>query len=48
MGFAMGSNPIGFLLGNPVGWACLLLAIAFEAAGIIWMRRLVLRIERQL
>lgn len=48
LGFAMGSNPLAFLLGTPIGWGCLLLASAFETAGILWMRHMVRGIERQL
>lgn len=48
MGFAMGSNPLAFLLGSPIGWGCLLLASALEAGGIFWMRRMVRGIEQQL
>ncbi|MEZ5118711.1 MAG: hypothetical protein R2686_02245 [Candidatus Nanopelagicales bacterium] len=48
MGLLMGADPIGFLLGTPWGLGCLAVAIALEAAGIVWMRRLVSTIERQL
>ncbi len=48
MGLLMGADPIGFLLGTPWGLGCLIIAIALEAAGIVWMRRLVSSIERQL
>ncbi len=48
MGLLMGADPIGFLLGTPWGLGCLTVAIALEAVGIVWMRRLVSTIERQL
>lgn len=48
MGLLMGADPVGFLLGTPWGWACLALAGVLEAAGVVWMRRLVSGIERHL
>ncbi len=48
MGMLMGADPVGFLLGTPWGLGCLLAALALEAAGILWMRRLVSGIEAQL
>ena len=40
--------PLGFLLGTPWGWGCLLVAAGLEAAGVYWMRRLVAGVEAQL
>ncbi len=48
MGLLMGADPVGFLLGTPWGWACLVLAALLEAAGLFWMRRLVSGIEAHL
>lgn len=48
MGMLMGADPIGFLLGGLWGWACLVLAVALEAAGMVWTRRLVRTIESRL
>lgn len=48
MGVLMGADPLGFLLGTPWGWGCLVFAAALEAAGVFWMRRLVAGIEAQL
>jgi tight adherence protein B len=48
MGLLMGADPVGFLIGSPWGLACLTAAILLEAAGVLWMRRLVSGIERQL
>lgn len=48
MAFAIGANPLGFLLGTPVGLACVVLAAGFEVTGMLWMRRLVRGIESQL
>jgi tight adherence protein B len=44
----MGADPVGFLLGTPYGWGCLAAAVAFEVAGVFWMRRLVHGIEKKL
>lgn len=48
MGLLMGADPIGFLLGTPWGWGCLIVAAGLETAGVLWMRRLVSAIESQL
>ena len=48
MGLLMGADPVGFLLGTPWGVGCLLGALVLEAAGVLWMRRLVSAIEEQL
>ena len=48
LGVAMGANPLGFLMGTVWGWGCLVLATLFEAAGLVWMRRLVRGVEGQL
>ncbi|MDT0182914.1 type II secretion system F family protein [Microbacterium sp. ARD31] len=40
MGSGAGSDPWGFLLGTPVGWACLLAGIALVALGLWWIERL--------
>jgi tight adherence protein B len=48
MGFALGADPLGFLLGTPWGWLCLAVAAVLETAGVLWMRALVRRIERRL
>ncbi len=48
MGFLMGANPLAFLLGSVWGWACLVLAVALEAGGLAWTRRLVRGIETRI
>lgn len=40
MGSGAGSDPWGFLLATPVGWACLLAGIALVALGLWWIERL--------
>ena len=44
----MGADPSDSSWAHPGVWAALIIAIALEAAGIVWMRRLVSSIERQL
>lgn len=48
MGMLMGADPLGFLLGGPVGWACLGIAAALDVSGLLWMRHMVRGIEKQL
>ncbi|MFT0848345.1 hypothetical protein VR010_11405 [Actinomycetaceae bacterium L2_0104] len=45
LGSAIGASPIAFLTGSAGGRACLVLGLLFEAAGIIWVRRLTARAE---
>lgn len=40
MGSGAGSDPIGFLLGHPVGLACLAGGLAFGLAGLWWIERI--------
>lgn len=37
---AVGAQPVAFLLGTPLGGACLLLALGLDVAGLAWTRRL--------
>jgi tight adherence protein B len=37
MGSGAGGDPVGFLLGTPLGWACLALGSAFGLAGLWWI-----------
>jgi len=48
MGLLMGADPLGFLVGTPWGWACLVVAGVLEVAGVLWMRLLVSGIEARL
>jgi tight adherence protein B len=48
MGLLMGADPLGFLFGGPVGWACLAVAVALDVGGLLWMRQMVRAIETQL
>lgn len=48
LGLAVGGDPIGWLLGTPLGWACLGLGLLLIAAGLAWASRIVARTERLL
>jgi tight adherence protein B len=37
---AVGAQPLAFLLGTPLGGACLLLALGLDVAGLAWTKRL--------
>lgn len=48
LGFAIGGDPLGWLLGTAWGWGCLALGILLIAAGLAWAQRIVSRTERLL
>ena len=48
MGVMMGVNPLAWLLGTPVGIACLVAGMALTALGYWWTSRIVQRVERLL
>ncbi|MDO5724414.1 MAG: hypothetical protein Q4P33_08495 [Flaviflexus sp.] len=41
LGLLVGADPLGFFLGHPLGRLVLLFGLAFEAAGLLWVRHLV-------
>ncbi|WP_433499232.1 type II secretion system F family protein [Sphaerimonospora sp. CA-214678] len=45
MGAALGMDPLSFLLGGPAGFACLLVGLVLDVAGVWWTHRLVARAE---
>ncbi len=45
LGIVMGADPIGFLAGSMIGVSCLMVGLAFEVVGILWVRRLAVRAE---
>ncbi|GAA2092450.1 hypothetical protein GCM10009841_01420 [Microlunatus panaciterrae] len=40
LGFLIGGDPLGFLLGSPYGWGCLLLGVGLACFGVLWMERI--------
>lgn len=40
LGFAMGGDPVGFLLGSLPGQGCLVLGVALACAGVWWIERI--------
>lgn len=40
LGWALGADPVGFLLGNTFGKMCLVAGVAFECVGLAWVKRL--------
>lgn len=37
IGYALGADPLGFLLGSPAGWVCLNVGVALACAGVWWI-----------
>ncbi len=48
MGIGMGADPIGWLIGNPMGLLCAGGGLLLTGAGWLWSRQLVRAVERQL
>jgi len=46
MGSGAGGDPLGFLLGHPVGLACLAGGLGFGAAGLAWIEALARDVDR--
>ena len=40
LGYALGGDPVGFLLGGFVGWGCLIGGALLAAAGVLWVEAL--------
>lgn len=40
LGGVLGARPLAFLLGTPAGLGCLVAAVGFDLAGVIWGRRI--------
>ncbi|HYP45772.1 MAG TPA: type II secretion system protein [Propionibacteriaceae bacterium] len=40
MGYALGGDPLHFLLSSSLGWACLLVGVTLAAGGVLWIDRL--------
>ncbi|MEY3733837.1 MAG: hypothetical protein RL347_1196 [Actinomycetota bacterium] len=48
LGLLVGGDPIGWLLGTPLGWACLVLGLMLIGLGLAWAARIASRTERLL
>lgn len=48
LGLMLGADPVGFLLGGPIGWACLAGGILLTVIGMWWTNRIAARVEAQL
>jgi tight adherence protein B len=46
MGSGAGGDPLGFLLGSPLGWGCLALGTAFGLAGLWWIEAIARDVDR--
>jgi tight adherence protein B len=40
LGYALGGDPIGFLLHGPLGWGCLVCGVGLAALGVLWVEML--------
>ena len=40
LGYALGGDPVAFLLGGFVGWGCLIGGALLAAAGVLWVEAL--------
>jgi len=47
MGSGAGGDPVAFLLGTPVGWACLALGVGFGLAGLGWIEAIARDVDGQ-
>lgn len=48
LGLLVGGDPIGWLLGTPLGWACLVIGLVLIGLGLAWAGRIAHRTERLL
>lgn len=48
IGIALGIDPLAWLTGSAIGWACLLSACGLIAAGLTWTARIAAAVERRL
>lgn len=48
LGIAVGGDPLGWLLGTPLGWACLAVGLGLTGVGLAWAGRIVAQTERLL
>ena len=43
LGYLLGGEPIGWLLGGPLGWSCLLAGVVLACLGVLWIEALARR-----
>jgi tight adherence protein B len=48
LGLLVGGDPVGWLLGTPLGWACLVMGLVLIGLGLAWAGRIAHRTERLL
>lgn len=48
LGMLLGADPIGFLLGGPIGLACLIAGITLTVVGMWWTNRIAAHVEARL
>lgn len=46
LGYLLGGDPIGFLVGGPVGWGCLVGGASLAAGGVLWIEWLARQVGR--
>ncbi|BAK38000.1 hypothetical protein MLP_49860 [Microlunatus phosphovorus NM-1] len=46
LGYLLGGDPLGFLVGGPFGWACLVLGAILAACGVLWIEWLARQVGR--
>lgn len=45
LGYLLGGEPIGWLLGGPFGWGCLLAGVVLACLGVLWIEALARRAD---
>jgi tight adherence protein B len=48
LGVLLGADPLGWLLGTALGWACLTLGVGLTTAGVLWTAGIARGVERRL
>ena len=48
LGIMLGADPVGWLVGTPIGWGCLVTGLLLTAIGATWSQRMVRGVERLL
>jgi tight adherence protein B len=48
LGVLLGADPVRWLLGDPIGWLCLIAGVGFTALGLVWTSRIARNVEQLL